>query len=368
MVSASSVVAGALAVAGGVALYQVRQLGDLLSGFSEAEMIKMSTLQLAVTGFCLDSGTLDKLDAVSGTETGHNFTESGDINNEDYTKQSIYALLYSMYMGVGPVQWRGLTYQFTFNTWGLGGAIPTAYPDSEPQRHGKAAYAGLVNFPAVKEYLTKVTREPKIVEIGCGTGAGANLITQLLPGATYTALDMQKAAVQTCERIHMVGNPRLKCVHGNGRRVPVPDGSQDIVVISETHIADVSLDEESKAILDEVHRVLKPGGLFVWGNALPTRVWVDVIKYLPRHGFKERHVMNVTKEAVDARVEDEDRVNAYCTSLFDNFFVLRVHSRCRHTVDRLLKNFYRHPGTALFDRMVTGYDSYLQMCHQKVAK
>ena len=42
---------------------------------------------------------------------------------------------------------------------------------------------------------------PRPLQIGCGTGAGGNLITQLLPGATYTAVDMQKAAIQTCNEV-----------------------------------------------------------------------------------------------------------------------------------------------------------------------
>jgi (2R)-sulfolactate sulfo-lyase subunit beta len=37
----------------------------------------------------------------------------------DYTKQSVYALLYSMYRSVGTVSSEhGVPYEFTFNTWG----------------------------------------------------------------------------------------------------------------------------------------------------------------------------------------------------------------------------------------------------------
>lgn len=359
-------VAVAAAVGAGTFIANTQLTGDILSGFTEAKMLSYAGLHVGVTAFCLDSSTLDKLENIGTTASGHNFTEEGDIGNEDYTKQSIYALLYSLYMNVGPVEWNGLTYQFTFNTWGIGGDIPTAYPPTEPQRHGKAAYHGLVDFQKVKDYIKNVNPNPKITEVGCGTGAGANLITSVLPTATYTAIDMQKGAVETCKKIHAAYQPRLTCVHGNGKRIPLEDASQDFVVISETHIADIDLDEESKNVLKEVYRVLKPGGLFLWGNALPTRVWDDIIEYLPQNKFVMHQINNVTKEAVIARVEDEDRVNSYCNSVFDKFMILRVHKRCRRVVDRLLKNFYRHPGTALFDRMVTGYDSYMQMVHEKV--
>jgi hypothetical protein len=40
--------------------------------------------------------------------------------------------------------------------------------------------------------------------------------------------------------------------------------------------------------------------------------------------------------------------------------------RCLTVVDRLLKNFYRHPGTALYLKMVTGYDSYMHQSYEKL--
>ena len=33
--------------------------------------------------------------------------------------------------------------------------------------------------------------------------------------------------------------------------------------------------------------------------------------------------------------------------------------RCHKVGERLIANFYRHPGTALYLKMVTGYDSYM---------
>ena len=134
--------------------------------------------------------------------------------NDDYNKASIYSILYGLYQHAGIVKCgspcygktadgkpcgqapcEGVDYQFTFNTWG---SAPSPYPPEDPQRHGKTAYAGLVNFPEVKAYMEKNGDAPKIVEIGCGTGAGANLITrEIIPKAHYVAIDMQKAAIDT---------------------------------------------------------------------------------------------------------------------------------------------------------------------------
>merc|ERR1719230_516400 len=137
------------------------------------------------------------------------FEKDGDIENDDYVQGSIYAILYALYKNTGIVTSNlGVPYQFTFNTWGI---APSPYPVEDPQRHGKAAYRGLVEFQVV-------TDSPRIVEIGCGTGAGANLITrELLPKANYLAIDMQLAAVRRCKSIHgNATNPNLKCVQAPG--------------------------------------------------------------------------------------------------------------------------------------------------------
>jgi SAM-dependent methyltransferase len=358
---------------------------DILNGVSSNTMLTGAQLQLAVGGFCL-SPIPDQLLADKGRgkdEHGYDFKSEGDIQDEDYNKASIYSVLYALYSygGGKMISDKGVPYQFTFNTWGF---APSQFPETDPQRHGKAAYAGLVQFPVVKDYLATVTDAPKIVEIGCGTGAGANLITrELVKKANYIAIDMQYAAIQTCKSIHgNAENPGLKCVHapggvGNdGNKVfdefgkTVADGSVDFVIISETHIADVKIGPEEKEIFAEIKRILKPGGFFLWGNALPTRVWHEGLDHLTSVGFDRLESLNHTKGAVIARDEDEARVNAYCTQLFDKFHAFKlpvVGKKCEIVADRLLKNFYRHPGTALYERMVTGYDSYMHEAYKKSA-
>lgn len=56
----------------------------------------------------------------------------------------------------------GVPYQFTFNTWGI---APSPYPEEDPQRHGKAAYRGLVELPPAVEYMKKHGDSPTIVEV-----------------------------------------------------------------------------------------------------------------------------------------------------------------------------------------------------------
>lgn len=374
---------------------------DVLNALDSNREYSKTELQVVVGAFCLSPAISkfmnERPDIVPLGNTSYAFVEDGNIEDDDYEQSSIYAILYGIYKSephlVSP---HGIRYQFTFNTWGFG---PGTWPETEPERMGKWAYSSLVVQPAALEYMKennvglgswssdkfgsynmKDSSKPKlgngsvppvnVLEIGCGTGAGANLITrETIPNAQYTALDMQQAAINTCKERHgNAENPGLKCQivpngvgHGDNK-APEPTNSQDFVVISETHIADMRIGELEKSIFQEVKRVLKPDGLFLWGNALPTHVWFEAMEYLPTIGFELVDNSNHTEAAVVARDLDKERVDMLITQILDGYHAYKLPyfgPRCHHVSERLLANFYRHPGTALYMNMVTGYDSYM---------
>ena len=41
---------------------------------------------------------------------------------------------------------------------------------------------------------------------------------------------------------------------------------------------------------------------------------------------------------------------------------------CSQTMEMLIKNFYRHPCTALYNTMVSGFDSYYRFAFKKVQR
>jgi len=394
------------------------------------------------------------------------FEETGNIEDDDYAQSSIYSALYALYKNSELTSEFGVKYQFTFNTWAFlaktveekvrqGGVLgdlsnrgdkadalahydfQVRFPERDPERFGKHAYASLATQKAALEYMrqnnvglgdgTYFDRNTgkegpapvEIVEIGCGTGAGANLITRhIVKNSNYLALDMQKAAVNTCQARHegrgyeyiteltaeekkvdsqglhpseaLIGTPVLEKLHrkfpddnpslrcrlvpnGVGHKwnatatelngVPRETSSVDMVIISETHIADMKIGDLEENIFKEIRRVLKPGGLFLWGNAIPTRVWKEAEEYLPQLGFELLDDTNHTSDAVLARDLDKARVDLLIPQLLEPFGVFKVPyvgPRCHYVIERLIANFYRHPGTALYLNMVTNFDSYMQ--------
>ncbi len=342
---------------------------DILTALNPETQYSQGKLQL-IFGAWVASGLFDR----SGTINA----DDGDVSEDDYTKQSIYAVLYSVYREIGTVtDEHGTPYEFTFNTWGYDwpdawGNRPNA--DNEPQRFGQNAYTGLFEHPEVKAYAAERDGELHIVEMGCGTGAGAHHIcSKVWPKCTYVAIDMQMAAIETCRRKHVPElNGRLKAVHGDATKVDIAEGSADFVVICETHVAeyDGQVTDEDKIFFERVFATLKPGGFFVWGNAIPDRTWEPCFAYLESVGMKKVRVHDVTTDAVRARDLDKARVQVYVDQALGKFHGFKIPvlgKKRRRQAELALKNFYRDPGTRLYEKMTDGTDSYRVALFQKPA-
>ena len=341
---------------------------DILTKLDSDANYSPAKLQFILAAWVM-SGAFRKKSKVS--------TANGDVSEDDYTKQSIYSLLYALYRSIGTVKSEtGEPYEFTFNTWGYSwpkswGAQPTK--PNDPQRFGKNAYTGLFQFKEVQEYIREREGKVHLVELGCGTGAGANHIChEVLPNCTYQAVDMQRAAIETCNRSFVPGlNKRLVATHGDVTKLPLETNVADIVVICETHITEHPgvATEEDQRFFEVVARTMKKGGFLVWGNAIPDSTWQPCYEVLEKVGLRKVDVHDVTAEAIQARDEDKARVDAYveqCLSRFGGFKIPFVGKRRRLEAELALKNFYRHPGTNLYATMIDGTDSYRVSAFQKV--
>jgi ubiquinone/menaquinone biosynthesis C-methylase UbiE len=304
--------------------------------------------------------------------------DDGDIDEEDYDKRSIYALLYSLYrtMGTVPSELHE-PYEFTFNTWGYAwpdawGKEPTAATD--PERFGKNAYTGLFHFKSVKDYLELHDGRVHVVEMGCGTGAGAcHLMKNVLPSCTYEAVDMQEAAIRTSHRKFVpLLDGRLKATRSDTTNLSMADGVAEVVLVCETHVTEMAgrVTEEDQKFFRTARRLLKPGGMFVWANAIPDSTWQPCFEFLESIGMKQLEVVDVTKEAIRARDQDKRRADEYVNHVLNRlwgFRIPRFGMKKRVEARQAMLNFYRNPGTRLYDRLVEGVDSYKVVCFQKQA-
>ncbi len=340
---------------------------DIFTNLSEQTSYSMPKLQGIVTAWVMSSPF---------EKTGKVSVENGHVEESDYRKQSIYSLLYSLYRSVGEVtSERGMPYEVTFNTWGYAwpdawGAPPSG-PD-DPQRFGRAAYTGLYHFDAIQKLVEERDGRVHVVELGCGTGAGADHVcTSVLPRCTYEAVDMQQAAVTTCQKSFVPRHRgRLVATRADATRLPIDDEVADIVAVCETHVTDQGevMTEEDRKFFRSARRILKPGGYFVWGNAIPDSAWQPAFDFMGSIGLEVLEVADVTEEAVLARDRDQARIQAFVDQALGKFAAFRIPvfgARKRTEAELALKNFVRDPGTRLYEDMRTRADTYKVVLAQK---
>lgn len=100
----------------------------------------------------------------------------------------------------------------------------------------------------------------RVLDIGCGTGSLAIMLKQQHPGVDVVALDPDEHALARARQKAERARVAIEFVRGFADAIPRPDGSFDRVLSSLMlhHLTG----EEKAAALEDVHRVLKPGGSF----------------------------------------------------------------------------------------------------------
>ena len=110
-----------------------------------------------------------------------------------------------------------------------------------------------VEYPFFKRMgLTERNRD--ILEIGCGSGYGAVLLSKLRP-RSYTGVDLMPEQIPLA---HQRKLPNAEFMVRDATDLPFPDASKDVVVIfGVLHHIPVW-----RKVVGEIHRVLRPGGRF----------------------------------------------------------------------------------------------------------
>jgi len=186
-----------------------------------------------------------------------------------------------------------------------------------------------------------------MLEVSCGHGGGASWITRTLQPASYTGLDLNPTGIAFCQRRHQV--PGLTFVQGDAQRLSFADGSLDAVInVEASHCY-----PDFPGFLNEVARVLRPGGHFLYADFRFRDDWAEwesAITAAPLRMVKTRDIREEVLRGMDANAA---RSEALICQRLPSF----LHS--------LGRDFAGLPGSRVYEALKAGELSYRSWCLQK---
>ena len=123
---------------------------------------------------------------------------------------------------------------------------------------GKYPPEELIRFMGRHYFSSKEGRTIKVLEVGCGTGANVIFLAQ--EGCDVTGIDGSRVGLNLANQRLIEKGLRARLDQGDAMDLPYSDASFDCVLDIECIYAN-SLND-SRRIVNEIHRVLKPNGLF----------------------------------------------------------------------------------------------------------
>lgn len=129
----------------------------------------------------------------------------------------------------------------------------------------------------------------RVLEVSCGHGGGAAYFARTYQPAEYVGLDLNPEAIRHCEARHR--SPGLRFQVGDAQQLPFADASFEVVInVEASHCY-----PDFAGFVDEVARVLKPGGRFCHAD-LRYRAgvdeWVAALAKHPKLRLDEMRLIN----------------------------------------------------------------------------
>ncbi|NIO06307.1 MAG: methyltransferase domain-containing protein [Proteobacteria bacterium] len=139
--------------------------------------------------------------------------------------------------------------------------------------------------------------EAVVSEVGCGRGAGADLLLKVFQPKTFYALDLDLTMIQKARKYlsQAQGSNICLCV-GNVEHLPYGDGALDAVF--SFGVLHHALDWRTG--LAEIARVLKTRGVYFFEELYPSLYQNFITRRIFRHPEKDRFVSREFKEALKA--------------------------------------------------------------------
>jgi SAM-dependent methyltransferase len=131
-----------------------------------------------------------------------------------------------------------------------------------------------------------------VLEVACGRGGNVAALCMEFSPKSVVAVDLTEANILFCQSRNRRENAYF-CV-GDAEMLPIGTACCDIVLTIEA----ADLFPDMSRFYDEVYRVLKPGGMFVYADDLPLSKLAEGERYLRELGFDVAYEQDITENVL----------------------------------------------------------------------
>jgi len=178
-------------------------------------------------------------------------------------------------------------------------------PADEPNRNWIQLYHHVASSVNLRNRL--------VLEVGSGRGGGASFVKRYLEPEHMIGVDFSGKAVTLCRSVHRVEGLEFRV--GDAESLPVDSSSVDIVInIESSHCY-----PDFEKFLSEVHRVLRPGGHFLYAdfrNRDSLNRWRDSLNHCGMHLIRETEI---TGNVIAALERDDEVKRAFINRAVPRF-------------------------------------------------
>lgn len=149
--------------------------------------------------------------------------------------------------------------------------------------------------------IEKEIKNKDIVEIGCGRGGGLSYITETFSPASAIGVDLNKRAISFCN--HNYTSDNISFEQGDAQNLGLKDNSCDLLInVESSHRY-----PDFAAFLKEVHRMLRPGGSFLFTDFRFDYDYEGMKEMVAKCGLKIEKKKNINNEVLAALNLDDNR-------------------------------------------------------------
>jgi len=206
-------------------------------------------------------------------------------------------------------------------------------------------------YPAQLYHLTVHQRDLKdkdILEVGCGRGGGLSYINRYFGPKTVTGIDLNQKAVKFCSSYYKnEGNNRF--FQADAQKLPFENESFDVVLnVESSHRY-----PDPVKFLNEVKRVLKPGGYFSFVDFRYDYELEEMDRQLTGTGMKLIVKQTITPNVVDALSKMSTERSEQVRKFLPKF------------LHKIGKNFAAVEGTETYNNFKDGKYEYMHYVFEK---